>query len=161
RHAACLRTARNLGIEIANAGSDEIEAVLARVNEAFARLAVEWDGDEEEDWTAALDEAAESLLPASEANARVLPTGLLDVDRICTSGLAPRTLTIVAAQTSRGKSSLAMQFGDELAARLADKSQAGIVRVISLEMGTLELNRRRLIATSGVPLEVWEGRSPA
>lgn len=159
RQAARLRRARALGQEIVQATADgDVEQIVGNAFEALARLEAEtWD-EPDEDTGARLDEAAKALLEAGQSQDGILRTGLVDVDAKFTAGLGPRTLTVLAALTSRGKTSLAMQFGDELAARLVERSERGVVRVFSLEMGDLELHKRRLIALSGVPLDTWEGR---
>jgi replicative DNA helicase len=163
RQASRIRRTRQLGAEIVNAKGDgaEVEAVLAGAHDTLSRLALESLDEPDEDTVGTLEAAGQALLRAGEADASVLRTGLVDVDRVFTAGLGPRTLTVLAALTSRGKTSLAMQFGDALAAQLAASGARGVIRVFSLEMGELELDKRRLIAASGVPLEVWEGRAPA
>ncbi len=162
RQASRARRTRQLGAEIVNAAAEgkDPEAVLSNALDMLGRLAVDSIEEPEEDGAATLDAASDALVRAGEADSDVLRTGLVDVDRIFTAGLAPRTMTVLAALTSRGKTSLAMQFGDALAAQLAVRGARGIVRVFSLEMGAMELDKRRLIAASGVSLDVWAGRVP-
>jgi replicative DNA helicase len=69
-------------------------------------------------------------------------------------------LTVVAALTSRGKTTLAMQVADRLALEVTLRARRGMVRFLSLEMGRVELHRRRLIALTGIPMECWLGRMP-
>lgn len=159
RAAYRLRQAKRIAGEFADAlHSDDPDQAISTSLEALRRIDSVGREETADDTVARLEEAAKALLGASSEQDGILRTGLIDVDRLFTAGLAPRTMTVLAALTSRGKTALAMQFGDELAGRLIDRSQAGTVRVFSLEMGDLELHKRRLIALSGIPLATWEGR---
>lgn len=156
RQASRQRRTRELGMRIASAGANE--DVLTDAYESMLRLATENDLEESDDEAPFIDQAAQALLTAGVWDRNVLRTGLVDVDEIFPSGCGPRTLTVVAALTSRGKTALAMQVADRLAMDMALSAKHGIVRILSLEMGRVELHRRRLIAETGIPMECWLGR---
>lgn len=134
------------------------EEIAAQMASEAARIACDVDpaDDGAVNELAALDDAAEELLTASTRDASVLRSGLRDLDEIFPTGLRPGTLTIVAALTSRGKSSLALQIADALAGTLAETRDRGMVRLVSLEMSAQEIHKRRLIAESGISAGEWE-----
>ncbi len=161
RAASRARKTRELGRVIAQAGAAEDgERTLQDAYERMLRLATEGENDETDDEGRYLDEAAERLRHAGDEDRQLLRTGLADFDKLFVTGLTPRTLTVVAALTSRGKTALAMQVADRLALETTLRARQGIVRFLSLEMGRVELHRRRLIAATGIPMDCWLGRAP-
>jgi replicative DNA helicase len=108
------------------------------------RLATEGENDETEDEGLFIEEAADRLRKAGDEDRSLLRTGIPDLDVIFPSGIAPRTLTVVAALTSRGKTTLAMQVADRLALEVMLRTRRGLVRFLSLEMGRVELHRMPL-----------------
>lgn len=161
REASRARKTRELGQEIAAAaGAEDGERALQGAYERMLRLATETDNDETEDEGLFIEEAAERLRNAGAEDRALLRTGIGDLDAIFPTGIAPRTLTVVAALTSRGKTTLAMQVADRLALEVMLRTRRGIARFLSLEMGRVELHRRRLIALTGIPMEWWLKRAP-
>jgi replicative DNA helicase len=161
REASRARKTRELGQDIAEAaGSEDGERALQGAYERMLRLATEGENDETEDEGLFIEEAADRLRKAGDEDRSLLRTGIPDLDVIFPSGIAPRTLTVVAALTSRGKTTLAMQVADRLALEVMLRTRRGLVRFLSLEMGRVELHRRRLIALTGIPMECWLGRMP-
>lgn len=158
RQASRYRRTRQLGERIALAGESRADAVLNEAYESMLRLATETEVEEADDEAPFIDAAADTLLTAGVWDRSILRTGLVDVDEIFPSGLAPRTLTVIAALTSRGKTAFAMQVADRLALDLALSARRGVVRIMSLEMGRIELHRRQLIRVTGIPMECWLGR---
>jgi replicative DNA helicase len=158
RQSSRQRRTRELGLRIAQAGG--AEDVLNDAYETMLRLATEDEVEQMDDEAPFIDQAADTLLTAGQWDKSVLRTGLVDVDDKFSSGLAPRTLTVVAALTSRGKTALAMQVADKLSMNISMSATQGVVRILSLEMGRIELHRRRLIALTGIPMECWLGRQP-
>ena len=75
-----------------------------------------------------------------------LPTGLAGLDAL-TYGWEPGDLILLAARTSKGKTTLGLAFA--LAAAGAGKH----VAVVSLEMRKAKLGRRFLVMESGVPMD--------
>lgn len=164
----CRQLRQEARIRRAAAGSREIgrlvasgahpEEIAAQMASEAARIAC--DVDQADDGAvnelSALDDAAEELLTAATRDRSVLRSGLHDLDDIFPTGLRAGTLTIVAALTSRGKSSLALQIADALAGNLADSQDRGMVRLVSLEMSAQEIHKRRLIAESGISSGEWE-----
>lgn len=158
RQASRQRRTRELGMRIASASDNE--TMLNEAYESMLRLATESEAEESDDEAQYIDQAADALLTAGQWDKSVLRTGLVDVDDKFSSGLAPRTLTVVAALTSRGKTALAMQVADKLSMNISMSATQGVVRILSLEMGRIELHRRRLIALTGIPMDCWLGRQP-
>ena len=78
------------------------------------------------------------------------PTGMDDLDYLLGGGLRRKTLTILAARPSVGKTALALQFS----AHLADHCG---VYFQSLEMNAASLGKRLISHMSGVPVHVIEG----
>lgn len=134
------------------------DEIAAQMSQEAARIACDVDpaDDGAVNELGALDDAAEELLTASTRDRSILRSGLHDLDEIFPTGLRAGTLTIVAALTSRGKSSLALQIADALAGHLADSQDRGMVRLVSLEMSAQEIHKRRLIAESGISSGEWE-----
>jgi replicative DNA helicase len=161
REASRARKTRELGEEItAAAGAEDGERALQGAYERMLRLATESENDETEDEAPFIDEAADRLRKVASEDRALLRTGIGDLDAIFPTGVAPRTLTVVAALTSRGKTTLALQVADRLALEVMLRTRRGLVRFLSLEMGRVELHRRRLIARTGIPMECWLGRMP-
>ncbi len=161
RAASRTRKTRELGEEITRASAAEDgERVLQDAYERMLRLATEGENDEAEDEGLYIEEAADRLRKVGEEDRALLRTGIGDLDVIFPTGIAPRTLTVVAALTSRGKTTLALQVADRLALEVMLRARRGLVRFLSLEMGRVELHRRRLIALTGIPMECWLGRMP-
>jgi replicative DNA helicase len=161
RAAARARKTRELGQEITRAANAEDgERALQGAYETMLRLATEQDVDDSEDEGAFIDEAASRLRDAGSEDRALLHTGLPELDGIFPTGVAPRTLTVVAALTSRGKTTLALQVADRLALEIMLRARRGIVRFVSLEMGRVELHRRRLIALTGISMDAWLRRAP-
>lgn len=88
---------------------------------------------------------ARSVAETGAHNRGVL-TGFARLDR-CTSGLQPGTLTVLAAQTAMGKTSLAMNIAVNAA-----KADAGVVVFFSMEMGRCELAGRVASSETGLDL---------
>jgi replicative DNA helicase len=161
RAASRTRRTRELGQEITRAANAEDgERALQDAYERMLRLATEQEIDETDDEGPYIDEAADRLRNAGKEDRLLLRTGLPELDAIFPTGVAPRTLTVVAALTSRGKTTLALQVADRLALEIMIRARRGIVRFVSLEMGRVELHRRRLIALTGIGMEAWLGRVP-
>ena len=74
-----------------------------------------------------------------------LATGLADLDAI-TEGLVKGEVTVIAGRPSMGKTALALQLAEHVAA------QGGRVLFVSLEMSAVEIARRLLSGKSGVAL---------
>jgi replicative DNA helicase len=83
---------------------------------------------------------------------RVVPTGLLDLDRRLNGGLRPGQLALLAARPGLGKSGLAMSIAYHVGVR-----QRRSVGVVSLEMGRAELLQRLLAMHTGVDTRRVEG----
>jgi KaiC/GvpD/RAD55 family RecA-like ATPase len=79
-----------------------------------------------------------------------LHTGFAYLDRVLTT-LRPTTLTVVAGLTSGGKTALTLQIADQIAAK-----GAGVL-FASLEMGSDEIQGRRLCRAAGIPESVYRG----
>ncbi len=72
-------------------------------------------------------------------------TGFPSLDRLLGGGLLNCGLYVLAARPGAGKTALAVQIGDRVAAR------EGAVLFISLEMEAVQLTARRISRASGVP----------
>ncbi|MEI7770992.1 MAG: replicative DNA helicase [Chloroflexales bacterium] len=88
-----------------------------------------------------------------DADERVVPTGLLDLDRRLNGGLRPGQLALLAARPGLGKSGLAMSIAYELGVR-----RGRSVGVVSLEMSRDELLQRLLAMHTGVDTRRVEER---
>ncbi|NNJ13064.1 replicative DNA helicase [Chloroflexales bacterium ZM16-3] len=88
----------------------------------------------------------------ADGDERVVPTGLLDLDRRLNGGLRPGQLALLAARPGLGKSGLAMSIAYHLGVR-----QQRSVGVVSLEMGRAELLQRLLAIHTGVDTRRVEG----
>jgi len=88
------------------------------------------------------DKVLEIVMGRAEPEFR-LPTGLVDLDDMIGGGIGRGTLTIVAADSSRGKTSLALQI-----ARIA--ADAGTVLYVTVEMSRIELLKRLLSGEANV-----------
>ncbi len=80
-----------------------------------------------------------------EDEARLSPTGLIDLDRILGGGLRPGQLALLAARPSMGKSGMAMSIAYHLS--VIQRQSVGIV---SLEMSRTELIERLLAIHTGI-----------
>ncbi|NTW97843.1 MAG: replicative DNA helicase, partial [Oscillochloris sp.] len=88
-----------------------------------------------------------------DADERVAPTGLRDLDRRLNGGLRPGQLALLAARPGLGKSGLAMSIAYHLGVR-----QRRSVGVVSLEMSRDELVQRLLAIHTGVDTRRVEER---
>lgn len=154
------RAARALGRSLAMTDADSLDDAVTDAAQRLNSLALVDALDEEATEDAAMESALGALLNADQRDHSILRTGLIDVDALFQTGFAPRTMTVIAALTSRGKSAFAVQVADQLAARLLTEDAPGIVRLFSLEMGAEEIHRRRLISESGVSMDQWARRAP-
>lgn len=84
---------------------------------------------------------------------RVVPTGLIDLDRRLNGGLRPGQLALLAARPSLGKSGLAMSIAYELGVR-----KGRSVGVASLEMSRDELLQRLVAIHTGIDTRQVEAR---
>ncbi|NTU82214.1 MAG: replicative DNA helicase [Chloroflexales bacterium] len=84
---------------------------------------------------------------------RVVPTGLLDLDRRLNGGLRPGQLALLAARPGLGKSGLAMTIAHTLGVQKG--RSAGVV---SLEMSRDELLQRLVAVHTGIDTRQVEGR---
>lgn len=96
------------------------------------------------DSAAGVDAALASLLRSAKGEDAGWSCGLAPLDR-CIGRLRPGWLTIVAGRPGSGKTTLAVNVAEAVAAA------GGAVYFASYEMTAAELNTRRLIAASGVP----------
>lgn len=120
---------------------DHIEAALAKLmalGEAHGKLVVEPFGNIVDDVMTEIEARADSADPPPLG----LATGIHDLDDML-SGLEDGTLTILAARTSVGKTALAMQITEYIAA-------SARVAVFTLEMNRKQLGYRHLAIKSGV-----------
>jgi replicative DNA helicase len=85
---------------------------------------------------------------------RVVPTGLLDLDRYLSGGLRAGQLALLAARPGLGKSGLAMSVAYELGVR-----KGRSVGVVSLEMSRDELLQRLIAIHTGIDTRQVEGRA--
>ena len=88
----------------------------------------------------------------SDADERVTPTGIADLDWRLNGGLRPGQLALLAARPGVGKSGLAMSIAYELGVR-----RARSVGVVSLEMSRDELLQRLVAMHTGVDTRRVEG----
>lgn len=91
-----------------------------------------------------VDAALASLLRSARGEDAGWSCGLAPLDR-CIGRLRPGWLTIVAGRPGSGKTTLAVNVAEAVAAA------GGAVYFASYEMTAIELNTRRIIAASGVP----------
>jgi len=97
--------------------------------------------------------AWQDFLDARAAGGRNgVATGFDDLDHLLGGGLRKRTLTVLAARPSMGKTALALQ----MSARLADHQG---VYFQSLEMNAASLGKRLISHMSGVPVQTIEAGS--
>ena len=161
RAASRTRRTRKLGQDILEAAGEEDDGgALQDAYERMLRLTTEEEVEEADSEGPYIEEAAERLRQAGKEDRSLQRTGLRQLDLIFPTGLAPRTLTVIAAMTSRGKSTLAMQVADRIALEMVLRTRRGLVRFLSLEMGRVELHRRRLLALTGISMDAWLGREP-
>ena len=126
-------------------GEDALEEGLRILNDA----AVAVGSTVELDPVAQICEAVRDLEDARQEQAGGSSTGLPSLDaRI--GRLHRGQAVIVAAGTGKGKSTLLQQLGD------ASAEQGAPVLLVSAEMSAIEINRRRLVAASGVPASHFE-----
>lgn len=139
-------------------GADPV-ALLEAASREVARLSTD-DWNEEDPTPVVIDRAVAELheMRARGRDPRILTTGLNDLDDVFRTGLAPGAVTIVAALTTRGKTTLAMQVADHVADRIAGSGARSSVLVFSMEMSEVSLHRRRLHRASEVPLAFFEAR---
>lgn len=90
--------------------------------------------------------AIDQITASAEAGRDVpgLPTGYRDLDRI-TGGLFGGQFIIIAGRPAMGKTSLALNIGEHVAA-----AEDKFVQIVSLEMGGEELAKRMLAGASGI-----------
>jgi len=88
-----------------------------------------------------------------DEEARVVPTGLIDLDKRLNGGLRPGQLALLAARPSLGKSGLAMTIAYELGVR-----RGRSVGVVSLEMSRDELLQRLVAMHTGIDTRQVEGQ---
>ena len=89
------------------------------------------------------------LLARASGGKNGAPTGIADLDYLLGGGLRNKTLSVLAARPSIGKTALALQFS----ALLADSKG---VYFQSLEMNAASLGKRLISHMSGVPLQTIE-----
>ncbi len=82
---------------------------------------------------------------------RIVPTGLIDLDRQLNGGLRPGQLALIAARPGQGKSGLAMSIAYELG--VCKRRSVGVV---SLEMSRDELLQRLVAIHTGVDTRLVE-----
>jgi len=88
-----------------------------------------------------------------DEEARVVPTGLIDLDKRLNGGLRPGQLALLAARPGLGKSGLAMTIAYELGVR-----RGRSVGVVSLEMSRDELLQRLVAMHTGIDTRQVEGQ---
>ena len=139
---------------------DLMETAQAR----FAEVAQADDVEGDDAAALSLDRVAqrftESYLNTAEP-VDVIRTGFATLDQTFPSGLRPGTVTLLAALTSRGKTSLAIQVAERASRIVAAQQREDAVLFVSLEMHEDEITARRIIAETGVELAVFERRAPA
>ncbi|TNM72025.1 replicative DNA helicase [Deinococcus radiopugnans ATCC 19172] len=86
-----------------------------------------------------------------------LSTGFHDLDDQLGGGLFPSTLNILAARPAMGKSGLALNIGENVAAGLANRGDAGQVAVVSLEMPRQQLVVRLLASAASIDATAMQG----
>lgn len=160
RSASRARKTRKLGQDLVEAAAveDDDGQALQEAQERMLRLTREDELEEADAEGPHIEQAAERLRQAGKEDRTFQRTGLRQLDSIFPTGVAPRTLTVIAALSSRGKSTLTMQVADHIALQMVLRIHRGLVRFLSLEMGRVELHRRRLIALTGIPMAAWLGR---
>lgn len=79
------------------------------------------------------------------ADSRAIATGLTDLDRALNGGLRPGWLVVLAARPKMGKTALALNIANSVAA-------TGVAEVLSLEMTKPELHNRNLSSIGRIAL---------
>jgi replicative DNA helicase len=151
--AATLRRLIEAGGTITALGYDErgeLETTLDRAEQTLFAVSQRQRGAD----FVPLSTVVQQFFDAAQADVdeRVVPTGLIDLDRRLNGGLRPGQLALLAARPGLGKSGLAMSIAYHLGVR-----QRRSVGVVSLEMGRAELLQRLLAIHTGVDTRRVEG----
>ncbi|MBX0329910.1 replicative DNA helicase [Oscillochloris sp. ZM17-4] len=152
--AATLRRLIEAGGTITALGYDErgdLEATLDRAEQTLFAVSQRQRGAD----FVSLSTVVQQFFDMAQANVdeRVVPTGLLDLDRRLNGGLRPGQLALLAARPGLGKSGLAMSIAYHLGVH-----ERRSVGVVSLEMGRSELLQRLMAMHTGVDTRQVEAR---
>jgi replicative DNA helicase len=152
--AAGMRKLISAGAKIANLGYNPdlgLEEAVRSAEDLIAGILRLERGDRFEPQDISLKNFMDELsakVSGEEGTAYTIPTGLRDLDRMCSGGFRRGDLVVIAARPSMGKTSLMTT----IAANMAIKESS--VAVFSLEMSTSSLIGRMMATRSGVPLSV-------
>lgn len=156
REARRRRMTRAVGeklVAASRAGAVGAAELVEQAQEEIATVAsLLWSDGPGENPHAELDAALAALITMHQAGGDdplALPTPYPDLDKLLT--MRPSDTVVIAGVTSVGKSTLAVNLGEHAAA------QGRRVMLFSLEMSSRQVQTRRLVSESLLPLGFWRG----
>jgi len=153
REKSMLRRLVSVGDEIATkAFNPGLQTVAEVVDDAEALIFAIGDQRKDDDWHSSQDAAARFV---DDINQKLtgdgpkdyIPTGIDDLDDKLDGGMRPGEVIVLAARPRMGKTALALTIGEYVA-----QTQGLQVAMMSMEMGTGQITRRRVSSVGHIPL---------
>jgi replicative DNA helicase len=142
REAATKRRIAELGLKMAENSGGEAEEAISEIQKEMELLRERLHGDEPD--SNGLVETMQMLERISTGDDVRVRTKMATVDKILGGGFKRGSLNIIAARPGVGKTSIALNIADDVAA------SQGEVLFFSLEMPKEELNLKRISRVSGI-----------